>query len=292
VFAWIIAMLLATAWPAAAEEGYAGSEMCLGCHEAHAASFATTRHGKLFTPENARTATMRLGCEACHGPGAEHVAAGGGPAPAGMIAFHSETPEAIDQENGACLTCHAGGEQLYWDGSVHDTRGLACSTCHSSHDPKSDRNQLKAETQMEACGTCHLVQRSEQFRNTRMPVREGHMECSSCHNAHGALTDALITHPSVNDNCQSCHADKRGPFLWEHPPVQESCLSCHVPHGSTKRSMLRANQPRLCQQCHVASRHPSDPRRPDETFVVGGSCMNCHPNIHGSNHPAGSFFMR
>jgi len=294
-FAWAAAAIFSfasLAGSAAAEETYAGSEMCVACHSAHSESFAKTRHGKLFTSENGLTERMKAGCEACHGAGGKHVADGGGPAPEGMIAFHPETPDAVERANGVCLDCHAGGDQLYWDGSIHDSRGLACTTCHSAHDPKSDRNQLRAETQAAACGTCHIVQRSQQFRNSRMPVREGHMECGSCHNPHGAITRALITHPSINDNCQSCHADKRGPFLWEHPPVQESCLGCHVPHGTAKRSMLRLNPPRLCQQCHVASRHPSDPRRPDETFVVGGSCLNCHPTIHGTNHPAGSFFMR
>ena len=118
------------------------------------------------------------------------------------------------------------------------------------------------------------------------------MDCGSCHNPHGAITRKLIVHPSVNDNCLSCHADKRGPFLWEHAPVSESCLSCHVPHASSKRAMLRLTPPRLCQQCHVASRHPSDPRDPGSTFVVGGSCLNCHIQVHGSNHPNGWVFTR
>jgi hypothetical protein len=26
--------------------------------------------------------------------------------------------------------------------------------------------------------------------------------------------------------------------------------------------------------------------------MFGRSCMNCHQNIHGSNHPSGQFFMR
>jgi hypothetical protein len=56
--------------------------------------------------------------------------------------------------------------------------------------------------------------------------------------------------------------------------------------------MLRVDQPRLCQQCHVATRHPSEPRGPADRFVVGGACLNCHVNIHGSNHPSGFVFSR
>jgi hypothetical protein len=30
----------------------------------------------------------------------------------------------------------------------------------------------------------------------------------------------------------SCHAEKRGPFLWEHAPSVENCANCHEAHGS------------------------------------------------------------
>ena len=26
--------------------------------------------------------------------------------------------------------------------------------------------------------------------------------------------------------------------------------------------------------------------------MFGRSCVNCHSNVHGSNHPSGQFFMR
>ena len=39
---------------------------------------------------------------------------------------------------------------------------------------------------------------------------------------------------SVNEQCYTCHTEKRGPFLWEHAPVRESCLNCHTPHGSNQ----------------------------------------------------------
>ena len=130
---------------------------------------------------------------------------------------------------------------------------------------RSEHGQLKAENETKTCGSCHPAQRARQTRLSRMPLDEGHMACSSCHNPHGSVADAMIKHVTVNDNCQSCHSDKRGPFLWEHAPVQEDCLSCHVAHGSSKRNMLRVNTPRLCQQCHIATRHPSDRARPTTT---------------------------
>jgi DmsE family decaheme c-type cytochrome len=130
------------------------------------------------------------------------------------------------------------------------------------------------------------------YRNAHMPVREGAMECSSCHAVHGSVTTALLNHDTINDGCYSCHAEKRGPFLWEHAPVNENCLDCHDPHGSIRQAMLRLNPPRLCQQCHIETLHPTEARLPTSKFAIGRSCMNCHSNVHGSNHPSGFGFTR
>jgi DmsE family decaheme c-type cytochrome len=137
-------------------------------------------------------------------------------------------------------------------------------------------------------------------RAAHMPLREGKLECSTCHNPHGSQNVKMLKEGnSVNESCVSCHAEKRGPFLWEHSPVRESCVSCHDPHGSNNDRMLVAKSPMLCQRCHVHSRHPATIY--DNTAlnvsksnrVVGRSCVNCHQTIHGSNHPtSGKVFMR
>jgi hypothetical protein len=64
---------------------------------------------------------------------------------------------------------------------------------------------------------------------------------------------------------------------------------------------LKVSKPRLCQQCHVETRHPTRPygREPGPgsaitnlKYVLGRQCLNCHVNIHGSNHPSGFAFTR
>ena len=52
--------------------------------------------------------------------------------------------------------------------------------------------------------------------SSHMPIREGKITCSDCHNPHGSVTEKLIRQASVNEVCYTCHAEKRGPFLWEH----------------------------------------------------------------------------
>jgi DmsE family decaheme c-type cytochrome len=123
------------------------------------------------------------------------------------------------------------------------------------------------------------------------------MDCASCHNPHGSAAPKMIKNDSANDTCYTCHADKRGPFLWEHPPARENCMNCHDPHGSHNEKMLVARLPFLCQRCHNGSGHPAAPY--DQTSInsqnarsLTGSCTNCHPTIHGSNHPSGQYFTR
>ena len=150
----------------------------------------------------------------------------------------------------------------------------------------------------ETCFTCHPKQRHEFRKRSHMPLLEGKIACSDCHQPHGSSTASLLRADSVNQLCNSCHAEKRGPFLWEHAPVVESCLNCHHPHGSNHEELLLAPVPFLCNRCHgqIASfSHPNDllvrgnladGALPDERILNRG-CVNCHAQIHGSNHPSG-----
>jgi DmsE family decaheme c-type cytochrome len=118
------------------------------------------------------------------------------------------------------------------------------------------------------------------------------MDCVSCHDPHGSAGDALLRQASVNENCYSCHQDMRGPFLWEHSPVREECTTCHKAHGSNYPSMLRARTTQLCQSCHQQGRHQTLAGVPQSVWVVNKACLNCHSQIHGSNHPSGPLFQR
>ena len=79
-----------------------------------------------------KTQKGKFDCENCHGPGSAHVKAGGGRGVGGIISFRPEDQSRTAAENNAiCLTCHERGERTYWNGSVHDTRGLMCTNCHT-----------------------------------------------------------------------------------------------------------------------------------------------------------------
>lgn len=282
--------------PAKLPSGYGGSEACIECHEDFAATFAESKHGRIFL-KHPRTDKERLGCETCHGPGLAHGEAEGEEI-AGMRVFRKGSPLPVAEQNAVCLECHEKGTRLFWQGSPHDNREVACTGCHTIMANISDRAQLTKATEVETCKQCHLRQVSQQMYFSHMPIREGKMNCASCHNPHGTATDSLLKANSLNDICYKCHADKRGPYLWEHPPVTESCSNCHTPHGSNHEVMLKLPSFRLCQTCHIESRHPTEPHSLEPpTFLPGKTvafrgCVSCHYNIHGSNHPSGYRFLR
>jgi DmsE family decaheme c-type cytochrome len=276
--------------------GYVGAETCKGCHEESFARFSHTKMGRLFLKQP-RNGLERLACENCHGPGKDHVDQGGASPgkDAKLITFAKNDPTPIERRNQACLTCHTKGARIFWQGSPHEARDVACTNCHTVMTDHSPRAQLTKASEIDTCGTCHLERRAQQMRSSHMPLREGKMTCTSCHNPHGTVTPALLKENSLNDNCYACHAEKRGPFLWEHAPVLESCANCHDPHGSNHEKMLKVAKPRLCQQCHIETRHPTNPYgrdNPSLKFVLGRSCSSCHVNVHGSNHPSGFAFTR
>ena len=268
---------------------FVGEETCLGCHDDQKKGYTTTMHGRRDHP---RSPAAKQGCESCHGPGSRHV---DDPSVAGSILAFTKVPPKEASE--ACLTCHARNNHALWDGSIHDARNLTCVSCHSVHDFKSERAQLRTATERETCATCHRDKIAKLDRSGHMPVREGKMECSTCHNPHGSTSVRnLRIGDSIGELCTSCHADKRGPYLWEHAPTRDGCTTCHDPHGSSNDRMLITKPPILCQRCHVMVRHPSTiydrALIATSARVYARSCVTCHSAIHGSNHPSGQRFLR
>jgi DmsE family decaheme c-type cytochrome len=272
--------------------GHAGADTCATCHEDRAQDIARSPHGQI---KDARAPAATLGCESCHGPGQAHV---DDDAKGNIKRFGALSAAETNQ---TCLTCHNRAGHAAWEGSTHEARNLACTTCHSVHNPKSLTSQLAKTTETQVCATCHRLQVAKTERAVaHMPVREGKMSCSSCHNPHGSISNvkALKAGNSVGESCTTCHAEMRGPMLFEHAPVREACTTCHDPHGSSNDRMLNVRMPMLCQRCHVATRHPASVYDNNAITVsksnrmFGRSCVNCHSNIHGSNHVSGQFFMR
>lgn len=328
---WLAAASAADAPPAAPGAGPATQKFaaflkedqkCTGCHDESETrpllSIYQTRHG---VKGDGRTPT----CQSCHGASERHIK--GDPAVKGRpqpdIIFktlaNAFPPSDAQTQSGACLTCHQSGKRAHWTGSQHESRDIPCASCHSVH-VKSDP-VLTKQTQPEVCFSCHKTERAQLHRFSTHPIATSvglglgggkAMGCTDCHNPHGSTGPKLLAKNSVNETCYTCHAEKRGPFLWEHAPVTDDCTTCHTPHGSTAAPLLKTRAPFLCQQCHsgdhgaqvnsganlgggaVTTVNGANPlaNAAARAQLAGRACLNCHVLVHGSNHPAGAKFQR
>lgn len=296
-----VAALLA-AFMAAPAMAQKEAPICASCHEEYHTSVAPTPHGA----KNDAQGSM---CQSCHGDATAHVK---DPSVKPDNKMAKSVPAA--EKDAACMTCHAGNRHLaFWEAGKHAKNDVSCASCHSIHGKSAapsaggfTTSQRVLEADM--CGTCHKQVRAATNKLSHHPIPEGKVKCSDCHNPHGALSPAMVKHETVNQQCYSCHAEKRGPFIFGHAPVEENCLSCHTPHGSAHGKLLTEKVPNLCQDCHVTGRHPTafygslqGWNRPDGTpnpsvsnrFVARG-CLNCHNAIHGTNAPTnrGKYLIR
>jgi len=288
-----------------------GADSCIKCHDEDSSfpvfAIFKSKHG---SNKDSRTPMATLQCETCHGPGlsgkrfpqqsmsgghAQKIRPGHRREP--ILNFGRAANESVSVQNAMCLQCHQDERHINWWGSQHEMNQVACVACHQIHierDPMRD-----AQLQAEVCFRCHQKQRLGFAQSSSHPLRQGLIRCSDCHDSHGSAAPFALIRSNINDTCFQCHAEKRGPFLWEHAPVAENCDICHSVHGSMHPAMLKKRLPWLCQQCHSQFGHPSVSyteaglRGGNRSgFLLAGSCVNCHSQVHGSNHPSGVNLMR
>ena len=308
-----------------ARHALAEDAKCTRCHDESETrpvlSIYQTRHG---VRADARTPT----CQSCHGASEQHLAGDKAsehrPVPDIVFAKQTYAANSADTRTQQCLTCHEGTKRGYWDGSQHQSSGMACNDCHQVHAPADKVREREAQRQV--CFTCHKEQRADQQKISTHPLGVGaggqlaaslvdgtKMVCADCHNPHGSPGPKLLKKATVVEACTTCHAEKRGPFLWEHQPVTEDCTNCHTPHGSNISPLLKDRAPFLCDTCHDGPHNSQAPFGPGaagfqnpnsglattngrfpnpSSSGAGRACINCHAMVHGSNSPAGAFLHR
>lgn len=274
-----------------------GADTCLKCHdEDYKYPIFPVFYNKHGNRNDPRSPMAQLQCESCHGPGRAHATepkVGYERAP--IISFGRKSWASKDKQNGQCLQCHNDYGRQNWVGSAHERQDMLCVDCHKLHARQDPI--LQVTQQSDFCYNCHKKQRAEFARTSVHPVRYEKMECAQCHNPHGAVADAMLKTNTKNETCYRCHAEKRGPFLWTHAPVAEDCGLCHEHHGSIHTPLLKKRAPLLCQQCHSPGGHPSNVYdgsavTNSSALVLAKGCLNCHSQVHGSNHPSGVKLMR
>lgn len=299
----LLGLILTPVWAADAEPVVQelterGADGCVKCHGGKSAvPVISVLHSAHFVTGDPNAPAEQNTCESCHGPSSEHAKklAEGEQRVAPTVNYGPNLPKSSAAErNGSCLNCHENGMVMNWAGGAHEADDVTCADCHNSHNSRDP--VLKKTSEAEVCYACHKNTQIEANKPHRHPIREGKVACSDCHNPHGTTTDFSLLKATINDTCTSCHAEKRGPFLWEHQPVQEECTVCHLAHGGTNERLLKVARPFLCQQCHMEDSHQSDFRdNKDATSfgaIAGKACSACHVQVHGSNHSQGSKLLR
>jgi DmsE family decaheme c-type cytochrome len=258
----------------AADDDREASEMCAMCHDTVAAEFDLTVH----SPNRAGAPS----CVTCHGDGAEHMDQDG-------------DPTLIEKPRGAsgaatCLQCHGQSHPVFSSRSAHADADVHCGSCHTIHSSLAAEPKQLAKAANALCADCHPSQVGSFRKPFGHDLEHGGLQCVSCHNPHGGQGEqSLQQNRSGEVVCVTCHAEKRGPFVFPHvTDFSGTCLGCHEPHGSVNpMSLKRARVDQLCLECHsiigggaLGSQPPSfhDLRSPRYQ-----NCTTCHMMVHGSN---------
>ncbi len=248
--------------------------MCAECH--------STGLRKNYDPAADRFDTtweeIDVSCEACHGPGSNHVANMRGP----------DEAEPADAESGHGLVV-----------SFDERRGVAWTIDRASGNAvRSEPRESSVE--IETCARCHSrrAQLSEDYVHGQ-PLMQTHLPAlltAPLYFADGQIRDEVYVYGSFMQSrmyqsgvtCSDCH-DPHSQQL--HAPGNGVCLQCHGADKYDARTHHRhepAAEGGSCAACHMPPRNYMvvDPRhdhsfripRPDRSLAIGtpNACTNCH----------------
>ena len=244
------------------------NQMCADCH-----STALRKQYRAETDDYQTSfAEIDVGCEACHGPGAEHIEwaqEGGADGPRGLFATLIgrgtwEAPAAGPQQVRAAERAHGGVAEIE-----------VCAPCHARRSVIGDpiaahgrfldayRPEFLEEGLYQADGQIlDEVYVYGSFLQSRMFAAG--VTCSDCHDPH-----SLELRAQGNQLCVGCHNEKvfdvEAHHFHEPGSAGAQCISCHMPERTYMKvdgrrdHGFRVPQPRLandlgtslvCLDCH------------------------------------------
>jgi predicted CXXCH cytochrome family protein len=248
------------------------NSMCAECHSTHLE--------KHYDPVSRTFSTswseIDVSCEACHGPGSEHVAwakhAPGWEKPGtgkGLVISLDERKDIhwkIDPETGTAVRSNVRGS---------DKEIEMCARCHARRSPIS-RDYVHGEPLLDH----YLPRRLDEG----MYFADGQIDDEVY--VYGSFIQSKMYHAGVT--CSDCHEPHS---LALRAPGNGVCLQCHqaAKYDQTSHHFHKAGSPGAsCAECHMPPRTYMvvDPRhdhsmripRPDLSVKLGtpNACNNCH----------------
>lgn len=208
--------------------------MCADCH-----STDLQKNYKLSSDTFDTTwSDIDVSCEACHGPGSEHL----------RWAQNDELKDSIP--NQGFPVSFDERQDVAW--TINPETGIA------------ERNKPRTtQKEIETCATCHSR------RSTAHPgARPGdplldHFQVS-------LLDDPQLYHADGQVNGE---VYVYGSFVQSKMyQAGVTCTDCHQPHSLK----LRADGDQVCAQCHLPSKFDTESHHMHEPGSEGASCRNCH----------------
>ena len=206
--------------------------MCADCHSTNLVRGYDLKTDSYHTTFSA----LNVSCEACHGPGSDHVA------------WAKSGADAADPARGLTVLLHDRGEGQW---QFPDGERIA-----------KRMTPLATHTETEVCAPCHA---------RRSPLGDGHAIGKPLLDGYRpSLLDPSLYHA---DGQIDGEVFIHGSFLQSRMyAAGVTCSDCHEPHSL----QLRAEGNAVCGQCHlpgafdVAEHHHHTPGQP------GSQCVDCH----------------
>ncbi|MFD3189382.1 cytochrome c3 family protein [Sedimentitalea sp. HM32M-2] len=236
------------------------------CAECHATGFSKGYDARRFSYASTQV-EMGVGCEACHGPGADHVAWAEGwkttrtppPANHGFPVDFSDSVQTVEQ----CATCHSRRETNL-DGNPAPGTRYDDAYVLALLRPGLYYADGQIQDEVYVYGS---------FLQSKMYARG--VTCLNCHNAH-----SLELKAEGNGLCSQCHSPAGNPDFPTLSAADYDSPAHHFhPEGTTAAK---------CQSCHMPERvymgndwradHSFRIPRPDLSQVTGApdACTACH----------------
>jgi Tfp pilus assembly protein PilF len=214
--------------------------MCADCH--------STELKKIYDPGTnsfkTQWAEINVGCEACHGPGSDHVSW----AKSQDRQFKIRFAEGEHKAKGLTV-------------SLDERRGVTWLPLAASGNAARSRART-SEREIEVCAQCHA---------RRGQISEGYIPGKPWLDYY---RPAFLTSPLYHfDGQQREEVYNWGSFLQSKMYANGvTCGDCHDPHSGK----LSAQGNSVCATCHLESKYDATAHHHHEAGSSGLSCVNCH----------------